>query len=375
MDRASAPEVDILLIRHGQAVSNIDATGVYPNGIDPRKNDYDALCKEARQIINGVKADPISYGCFLPDGLTEYGVATAEEFTETVQPMDNVYMFCASGLTRSIQTVQKLMPAFETVEGDDRDIIHCHPGFVEGCNWPHDIPAIKVSHGYQTIAPYIQIKGGHGPDRGDVVGEVSVDLTNTFWHEETGGRDYKTPEGRWDCVRRKPTQEELEERVRLFRIWLRSHAMQFAEEHRRDERPGTARIVLCVHGGITMFLMNHFHPVLIRNPEDDPSPYKWVDSKVGNLGVVVCRFQSATDDEAALHEKQHDPEYSRLLGAHYVELGSEPRYYDPDGSLVDLKAEYMRFNRRAAHEVWNVTEEHEEAAQMYITWTGCSDAA
>ncbi|KAK8125015.1 uncharacterized protein PG998_000774 [Apiospora kogelbergensis] len=162
---ASMDGVDIVLVRHGQAVSNVNS------------------------------------GEWRPDGLTDFGIKSIHEFTRHTK-LRNVHAIVSSCSARSIQTAQILADAFT-----DPPKIHCRPEFQELTPWPYDQP-INFQQSEGRPYTYTKLRGGSEEDAGTLTRDQVVNMNNLDWPVMPHTLDLF------------PNRDELENRVIEARRWL-----------------------------------------------------------------------------------------------------------------------------------------------------------
>jgi broad specificity phosphatase PhoE len=378
MEDFDISKVDIILIRHAEAISNIrlEAEGV--NGVIASLTDIKSLAEIA---LDSSRPGPmVKSGVYLPDGLTQYGVDATTKFVKAVgrggmRKLENVYRLVSSPLTRSIQTLEKIADAFQLVgplhaQNSCNRKIYCHPGIREATNWPQDLPPLVDG---RRIASYIKIAGGFGSNAGIVLGEEHVDFSAVVLPDCMGDENV-TLQARISTLMAYPSLESIEERVKEFRIWLRECAVEALEIHQREKRQGTPRVVVCLHGGIINFLTQNWYCDFKR--DTDSGEWVWSGSgALGHLQANVYKFESLMDDEAKLKESPYNNYYARILGNYYRHMAGDDGllYKNPNGTFIDQKYEHWRFIERVGKEVKTSVIRREKVMEILLKWQGAQN--
>ncbi|KAK6843386.1 hypothetical protein PG987_004246 [Apiospora arundinis] len=283
--------VDVVLVRHGQAVSNVNS------------------------------------GEWRPDGLTDFGINSVHEFTRHTK-LRNVHAIVSSCSARSIQTAQILAKAFA-----DLPKIHCRPEFQELTPWPYDQP-INLQQSKGRLYAYTKLQGGSEEDAGTLTRDQVVDMNPLDWPVMPHTSDLF------------PNREELENRVMEARRWLRGLAKKVLEDQPRSNIHGRPTIVVVCHGGFLNLFLGEYRCCFTRSSSSES--WEWASSTtLSNLDAAVCSFASLADQDAQLVEQEKSDEWSKVLGQHYRHLGSDPKR----GGDVNHEQEYWLFWDRAAEEV------------------------
>ncbi|KAK7927818.1 hypothetical protein PG985_004816 [Apiospora marii] len=294
--------VDIIIVRHGQAVSNVKS------------------------------------GEWQSYGLTDVGIEETRKFARHAN-MKNVYSFVTSLSIRSVQTMQIIKDEFPNrpnTRGNavvSQPEIHYRPEFQELTDWPHDQP-INFQRRQGVLYTYKKLRGGSGEDSGALKGEQAVDLR---------GLDCQVTPPTLDLF---PTRKCLGNRVKEARRWLRGIGKEALAHHRRNRIYGRPTIVVICHGGFLNPFLGEYRCCFTRS--QGSGNWDWTSSTtLNNLDAVVCSFASQTDPDAQLVEQEKSDEWSEVLGQHYRHLGSEPKC----AGDVSHEREYWLFWERAAERV------------------------
>ncbi|KAI5464447.1 hypothetical protein BGZ63DRAFT_152225 [Mariannaea sp. PMI_226] len=334
-------DVDICFLRHLRSTSNVISP---PGTAGLVLTDLTAhqVLSWAWHGVNQGTAQPVKRGEFLWDGLTEEGLATSLLLKEDWKKIEGVRIVISSPLTRSLQTAHEIFYC---------NALYLNQAFQEATNWPQDRRAHTYFEGGREFTSYIMLKGGDGPDCGEVVRREKVKVNDAHW---LSSFPKMSREERLKDILTAPTQESIETRAANGRQLLYEMARKLEGVHRSRRQPGTPKLVCVTHGGMINFLTGDFYCSFRR--DDDRSDWEWVTSSALSPGdTVVYRFQPTDDDPYNLTEKPRTEEYAAALGGRYKvlkDIGHE--YHNPDGSLVDQKAEYMKFNKQVAEDVARV---------------------
>ncbi|KAJ4312194.1 hypothetical protein N0V84_010060 [Fusarium piperis] len=293
----------------------------------------------------------ITIGDFFPCGQTKEGKERASR--KLGVHLENVELLCCSTATRTIETLQRMLPQLELGPGCPRyesgqPIIHCDSRILEATNWPQDQSAMRWQKDGRTYTSYFELQGGTGPDAGNVLGVSRVDLTNTDWRV-----DHEPME----TCQQSPMFEDIEERVAQWRRELFERACLTTNE-------STVRFVIVCHGGILNFITSQWRCSYKRKDQD--SFWEWEGSGIlANGDVVVFEFQC----DGTLTEVPRDEYYENVFGDSYKTFGEEHLVYtNPDGSTVDQKRGHQDFIRDTAKEVAAVMERQGGLLETMSAW-------
>ncbi|PNP78857.1 hypothetical protein FNYG_07722 [Fusarium nygamai] len=346
----SIPYVEVVLIRHAEAVSNVSTDN---NGIGGCELTISELQAVSKRLSQNIEPDiKFRSGNFLPDGLTKFGICQVRDFVQLAIKahkgrIPNVYYVASSLLSRAIQTAQLLMDALDMV---DEGGILCHPGLGELTGWPQDHEACTDDKGYRR---YIMLSGGN-TDPGKIIKEELINTTGCALFDGSPLSRLSTP------PLEAPSKESIEKRVQDARQWLEKLAAQALKKHQEAQRPGPARIVVITHGGYQQFLTENRYCNYIASPGH--SGLKWAGSSAQrNLDVNLYRF-----DEHRLVELPYNLEFSRLFGKHYrcMEREKMTREWPKN---EDQEADHLEFIRNSFEETANLDR---EVVDSIFSWVG-----
>ncbi|KAF4498624.1 hypothetical protein FAGAP_5210 [Fusarium agapanthi] len=344
----NTPYVQVVLIRHAEAISNVltDEDGI--GGCELTMSQLQAVSKHLSQ--NTEPDMKVKCGDFLPDGLTQFGMCQVRDFVQLAIKegrIPNVYYVACSLLSRAIQTAQLLMDGLDMV--DDGGIL-CHPGLNELTGWPQDHEACTDDKGYRR---YILLSGGN-TDPGKIVKEEIINTTGCALFDGSSlGRPSTLP-------LEAPSKEAIKERVQDARHWLQELAAQALKKHQEAQRPGPARIVVITHGGHQQFLTENRYCNYTVSPGH--SGLKWAGSSAQrNLDVNLYRF-----DKHRLVELPYDLEISRLFGKHYRCMERERMTREWPKNEVQ-EADHMEFIRSSFEETAQLDK---EVVDSVFSWVG-----
>ncbi|KAF5963512.1 hypothetical protein FBULB1_13347 [Fusarium bulbicola] len=340
------PYVEIVLIRHAEAISNVltDEDGI--GGCELTMSQLQAVSK---QLSQNTEPDlKVKCGDFLPDGLTQFGMSQVRDFVQLAIKegrIPNVYYVACSLLSRAIQTAQLLKDGLDMV--DDGGIL-CHPGLNELTGWPQDHEAWTDDKGYRR---YILLAGGK-TDPGKIVKEEIINTAGCALFDGSSlGRPSPPP-------LEAPSKEAIKEQVQDARQWLEELAAQALKKHQEAQRPGPARIVVITHGGYQQVLTENRY----CNYTVSPDGLKFAGtSSQRNLDVNLYRF-----DEHRLVELPYDEEISRLFGKHYRCMEREKMTREWPKNEVQ-EADHMDFIRSSFEETANLDK---EVVDSVFSWVG-----
>ncbi|KAK3337593.1 hypothetical protein B0T19DRAFT_455463 [Cercophora scortea] len=382
----SVSQVHIIFQRHGQAISNVVD---FTPGIDAQK----ITSAELRDLA-ATRRGYLQTGVFMPDGLTQFGLDASKTFIDAVtnhgaRQLDNVYMLISSPLTRAYQTIKMNQPAFDLVgpfhfhpqaapavsdDPADKAVIYCHPGLQEATTWVQDFPAVVKTHTDDTkTVSYINTSGGKGPGAGTVLGEMGVDVSTMVW-PNSAPNSWVTFNGRMKAATAPINLAEIENATKQARVWLREQAKLVLQAHQKEGRPGTPRIVVCLHAGIINFVVNDWH--CDYKLVQETGEWEWVGSgALRNLEMAVYTFEGMEGEDPVLKELRYDAYYARSLGKYYRHLGSDETlvYQNPDGGMVDQKARHWKFIQDKERDVLGFVAERREVFEGLLMWTGAED--
>jgi broad specificity phosphatase PhoE len=343
------PYVEIVLIRHAEAVSNLltDNNGI--GGCELTISQLQAVSKPLSQKIEpDIK---FKSGKFLPDGLTQFGICQVRDFVQLAIEANNgripnVYYVASSPLSRAIQTAQLLMDAFDMA---DEGGILCHPGLGEVTGWLQDHEACTDDKGYRR---YILISGGN-TDPGKIIKEELINTAGCALFDGSSWSRPPTP------PLEAPPKESIEKRVQDARQWLQKLAAQAFQKHQEAQRPGPARIVVITHGGNQQFLTENRYCDYAMSPGH--SGLKWAGATAQrNLDVNLCRL-----DEHRLVELPYNLEFSRLFGKHYRCMERE-RMTREWPKNEDQEADHMEFIRNSFEETAKLDKEVVDSIRSWV---------
>ncbi|KAF4414579.1 hypothetical protein FACUT_14160 [Fusarium acutatum] len=344
------PYVEVVLIRHAEAVSNVSTD---KDGIGGCELTISQLQAVSKHLSKNTEPDmKFRSGNFLPDGLTQFGIRQVRDFVQLAVKahkgqIPNVYFVACSLLSRAIQTAQLLMGALDMV---DEGGILCHPGLRELTGWPQDHEACTDDKGDRR---YIMLSGGN-TDPGKIIKEENIDTTGCalFDGSSLSGRSVPSLEA--------PSKESIEKRVQDARQWLQKLAAQALRKHQEAQLPGPARIVVITHGGNQQFLTENRYCNYTMSPGH--SELKWAGSSAQrNLDVNLYRF-----DKHRLVELPHNLEFSRLFGKHYRCMEREKMTREWPKS-EDQEADHTEFIRNSFEETAKLDK---EVVDSIFSWVG-----
>jgi hypothetical protein len=375
-------EVHIVFQRHAEACSNVMPVFSSEEDMPP--------LPELAKLTSGINQQSPTFsktGNYLPDGLTEYGIAAAREFVEMLtckqERIENVYMLAASGLTRAIQTLEQTHTICELVGekhwaanslGHGRNpSVYCHPGLREATSWPQDFPgwAYKGADGQEVS--YIMLKGGSGADDRVATAEKSVNVSNMVWAEGAGNK-WAAPEDRLKAVTDPVGPEAAVNGAKEARVWLRNCAISVLHEHRSKGRKGNPRIMVVIHGGNLNFLTKRWYCNFTK--ASDGVDWNLVSSStLRHLEACVYTFQSATDEEAELTELEYDSSYEKVLGRYYQHMASNRRlvFKNSDGTNLNQREAHAKWIESIAREIKGVAATRSGLMEAVMGWGGSAN--
>ncbi|KAF5617811.1 hypothetical protein F52700_12498 [Fusarium sp. NRRL 52700] len=346
----NTPYVQVILIRHAEAISNVltDKDGI--GGCDLTLSQLQAVSKHLSQ--NTEPDVEVRCGDFLPDGLTQFGIDQAKDSVQLAVKANggripNVYYVACSLLSRAIQTAQLLMDAFDRV---DEEGILCHPGLNELTGWPQDHEACNDDEGHRK---YIMLSGGN-TDAGKIIKEEHFDTTGCALFDGSSVRRLSPP------PLEAPSKESMKKSVQEARQWLQGLAAKALKKHQEAQLPGPARIVVITHGGSQQFLTEKRYCNYTTSPGH--SGLQWAGTSAQrNLDVTLCTF-----DQHRLVELPYDQEFSQLFGKHYrcMEREKLTREWPKD---EDQEADHIKFIRDSFEETKNMDK---EVVDSLFSWVG-----
>ncbi|KAF5549548.1 hypothetical protein FNAPI_7995 [Fusarium napiforme] len=344
------PYVEVVLIRHAEAVSNVSADN---NGIGGCELTISELQAVSERLSQNIESDiKFRTGDFLPDGLTQFGISQVRDFVQLAIKANkgripNVYYVACSPLSRAIQTAQLLMDGLDMV---DEGGILCHPGLGELTGWPQDFEARTDDKGYRR---YIMLAGGN-TDPGKIVKEELINTAGCSLFDGSSWSPPSTP------PLEAPSKESLKKRVQDARQWLQELAAQALKKHQEAQLPGPARIVAITHGGNMQFLTENRYCDYTVSPGH--SGLKWAGTSAQrNLDVNLYRF-----DEHRLVELPYNVEFSRLFGKHYRCMERE-RLTREWPKNEDQEADHIEFIRNSFEETARLDK---EVCDSIFSWVG-----
>ncbi|KAH7175845.1 hypothetical protein EDB81DRAFT_771214 [Dactylonectria macrodidyma] len=363
-------DMDVVLVRHAQAISNVVVES-NEGGIDFINMEHGALIRLLEAVNASRDKFPLltaKYGVYLPDGLTKEGQNSCEGFVESARedPSNKleVHRVYSSHLTRAVETAMRAIDKFNALDcHEGQPCIQTHSSIEEATNWPQDnqSPTLKAS--------YILLQGGKGDDAGNVLGEITTDLSAVTCRVNDKNI-LNSPETRLHSLKVTPDFEACEEHAAGFRKWLYGQRETITRQWKAAGREGIPRVVVFLHGGIFNMLVGKWYCSYTR--DDESSDWKWNGSTVlRNLEAAVFRFNS--DDDATLEEVPRNAEYERIFGKYYRHLGMV-EYTNPDGTVVDQRQGHKDFLERTAAEVLGVVTEKPLMMQALMNWTGADSA-
>ncbi|KAF4470074.1 4-dimethylallyltryptophan N-methyltransferase [Fusarium albosuccineum] len=367
--------MDIVCIRHGQSVSNVEGEKGY---LDITSSSAEE-CLQFFKNIEAGKGGQISNGDWLMDGLTSEGMKQAREMAFS---LCNVYCVTSSPCTRAFQTARAISTSFEWVDHQTGEAgkagepaIYIDKRLQEPTPWSQDFVPLLRKDGDRMWTSYLEVKGGRGSDAGQVVGETRVDYTNAIWTQDDAYEHLQTTEARMNALEHPETIEDARKRAKSFLEDLWIEAMKNCCRHIESGWEGTPKMVLVVHGGLMNILEEKFHCKYTRSRDGS---WEWQSSTALDHGEVRVFNLCYGDKSIRLEEKSWDREYEELLGHLYRRFESDDRlqYRNTDGSLVDQERGYNDFHAREVDEAIRVLEDPESRKSIeYVQgWGGLKKA-
>lgn len=342
------PLIDIVFFRHLMSTSNT----VAPDGVVGQpflRLSSEQVVKWAWDDVNAGTAQGVKRGEYLWDGLTKNAIDKTKALHKIWDNIPDVHLVMSSPLTRAIQTANLVF---------SNHTLWVHECFQEATSWPQDFQACWYRDHGKAYTSYLQLQGGDGKDRGHIVRREKVDVTNAFFLSRDKTDD--TRDQRLRTVLAAPTLEELEQHGAEARALIYDVAKKLHRQHNdgKTEAQSTGKLVVVTHGGSLNFITNDFCCDFSR--DNDKSEWKWKTSSGMKHGdAVVYRFKPTADDKYKLVEKPETKLYRDALGDKYRVLKDQRREFkNPDGSVVDHKAEYMKFNQKVAGDVKRTYDEN-----------------
>ncbi|KAH6874960.1 hypothetical protein B0T10DRAFT_200905 [Thelonectria olida] len=350
------PLIDIVFFRHLMSTSNT----VAPDGVVGQpflRLSSEQIVKWAWDDVNQGTAQGVKRGEYLWDGLTKNAVDKTKHLYKIWDSVPDIYLVMSSPLTRAIQTGNLIF---------SNHTLWVHDCFQEATSWPQDFQACWYRDQGRSYTSYLQLKGGDGKDRGHIVKREKFDVTNAFFLSRDAMDD--TRDQRLKTVLAAPTLEELEKRGAEARALLYDVAKKLHRQHNHNKTAAqsTGKLVVICHGGSLNFITQDFCCDFTR--ENDKSEWKWkTSSGLVHGDAVVYRFKPTADDKHRLVEQPETKAYRDALGDKYRVLKDKRREFkNPDGSVVDHKAEYMKFNEKVARDVKKTYEENPEVFRYLL---------
>ncbi|KAJ4176674.1 hypothetical protein NW767_015361 [Fusarium falciforme] len=360
-----ATSVDLILVRHEEAISNVDSP--HEEAIDI-KTISESEARDLMKTLHDGTGDSlqkfrIDCGDFYPDALTEEGKARASQGLPT--PVDNVYIIISTSCLRGIQTAGHVSESFRLVGSrstkDGNLLLHCDNRIREATNWPQDHAPVTWTENGRTYASYIRVRGGEGTNAGEVLGLDKFDLTNTTWFGNSPS-GFSSMDGLMNALKNPRSLGEVEKGVDGFLKDLHSTAQDIAKEHHRSKRGGVPKIVIVMHGGIFSLIRRKWTCNCQWDSAD--SAWKWAGSSVLRNGdISVYKFHSSGPDHP-LVEVAWDESYKEAFGCRYRNLTRECEdgtLRIPDDSEVDHRGGHADFIERTGVDVVRVIQRQEES--------------